>query len=296
MYGWSWEDGGRRGPLFNPLADQSGGGVLSLATTPEAVLGQYITEQLLATGATIIDGPEYEGLSSIFEGRQTPAFENVVADIFRKIIDGTIRIPTRNEVLSRTKIAIANDVDDKITPVSLYTGLYAVDGEHRQNKSWLKKTGRYGTIPFIHNGSAEKALFETVVLQSKYDDRWKTEQDKINEFNNAYPAQYSGDIYAYRSDNRWLVYNPHLNADIPESGTIPFQYHSADQISLTFEAHTFAVIEENSDHLNIYLNNYRTDKDPLWAANPDGITWGDYFANYFPSFISSPTDDLFRTS
>lgn len=56
--------------------------------------------------------------------------------MFRKILDGTIRIPSRSEVIERTKICVKNDIKPKniyssqnemepyVSPSGLYDGLY----------------------------------------------------------------------------------------------------------------------------------------------------------------------------
>ena len=48
-------------------------------------------------GATVIDGPEYPRYSTINQGRLMPCYKNMTGDIFRKVLDGTIQIPTVNQ-------------------------------------------------------------------------------------------------------------------------------------------------------------------------------------------------------
>lgn len=78
----------------------------------------------MLTGQTVIDGPELiwqqcfkeTNAVSVGDGYQSrnwecfPQFVNINIDMFRKIIDKTIRIPSRKEVIDRTKVVILQDV------------------------------------------------------------------------------------------------------------------------------------------------------------------------------------------
>ena len=129
-------------------------------------------ERLMLTGLTVIDGPEliwmqcFRELSTgVTSDGYTmrrwgtfPQFDNVSAEIFRKILDGTVRIPSRQEVIDRTKVVIINDVNSGrndarySSPATLFEGLYRMDddGNLDNNLSFFKKTGRYPTIPTVY--------------------------------------------------------------------------------------------------------------------------------------------------
>jgi hypothetical protein len=246
---------------------------------PEASGIMPTLEHALLTGQTVIDGPELTWRQTIYQAsNQTsadgytskafnvfPQFTNVSLDAFRKILDKTVRIPSREEVIARTKIAIVNDIssgadrDKYSTPQSLFTALYAMDGEWDANNTWLKKTGRYPAIPIVYkSGTYETGGFSTVVNKSAYSQRWPTTPDKVNEFNNLFPAEYSGDIYAGRMNNTWITYNPYLDSNVVTTGSIPFKYNTCDSINLTYAPYTTGVISEYNNKLQLYLNNYNT--------------------------------------
>ncbi len=133
-----------------------------------ATAGAAHLEHIMLTGMTVIDGPELiwtQCFNEIGAGSTTDGysmrrwdiysqFDNVSVDLFRKILDGTVRIPSRQEVIERTKVVILNDVDygssDQIysSPETLFQGLYRMDGDgnYEYNKTFFKKTGRYPTI------------------------------------------------------------------------------------------------------------------------------------------------------
>ena len=81
-------------------------------------------EHMMVTGETVIDAPEliwqqcFQEISAgatdngytMRRWQGFSQFTNVSVDIFRKVLDGTVRIPSRQEVINRTKYVILNDV------------------------------------------------------------------------------------------------------------------------------------------------------------------------------------------
>lgn len=235
-------------------------------------------EHIMLTGQTVIDGPELimtqssRELSTAstpdgFTRRRWeffPQFHNVNIDIFRKIIDGTIRIPARQEVINRTKVVIVNDVssgtnqDIYSSPQTLFESLYRMDGDgnYEFNKSFFKKTGRYPTVPTVYQLDDVPAnSFQVKVNKSAYATRWPNITAKVNEFNTLFPSEYTGTLYAGRHENGWVIYNP-FKVDQTASANIPFKYNTCTSMDLTFSRYTGAVVKETGTQLKIYLNNY----------------------------------------
>ena len=158
-----------------------------------------VMEQTGPNGGAVWDGPEltwreecfHETNRSTVDGYQRrnwerfPNFNGVWSDMFRKIIDGTIRIPSRAEVVGRTKIVVINDItsgNDEQKYASwgtLYDNLYKQnDPFNRGNGQWMnnycyfKKTGRYATIPICIELNDDLAKSIPVqVSKSKYTQR-----------------------------------------------------------------------------------------------------------------------------
>ncbi len=234
-------------------------------------------ERFALNGCTVFDGPELiwnddfrESVTTTdeegYESRNWEMynqFVNSCIDFFRKIIDGSIRIPTREEVIARTKVILIQDVesgndDNKYcTYPSLFKGLYQQDGNLRENYSFYKSTGRYPTVP-VAVGLADKLAqeFEVVLYQSELNKRWKNIDAKVEEFNSYFPEEYTGDIYAGRYENVWVVYNPYNTPNTTASGTIPFKYNTAADISYTLTEYTSVHMKEYADSLDIYMSNY----------------------------------------
>ncbi|WAJ71899.1 glycoside hydrolase family 98 domain-containing protein [Catenovulum adriaticum] len=298
QYSWVWSGKAKLFGEEGSREEMEQFGSLTWFTSPEALMGTHIAEHLMLTGATVIDGPEVEWASAIFRGEQTPNFKNVMVDVLRKVIDGTIVIPSRQDVAARTKVALISDGNQNNTPEDLYTGLYLMDndGEHKYNRHWLKKTGRFPTIPYLVDPPTNSEQYERVVKQSDYQNIWASETDKIAVFEALFPQISSGDMFIANVENNWLAYNPNINEDRSTNGSFNLAYNSCSSVDLTFAPHTFAVIQEQTSSLNVYLNNYRTDKRQLWDEYPEGFSsWR--LQNYvLPDFILSPTDETLRQS
>lgn len=235
-------------------------------------------EHIMLTGETVIDAPELiwqqcfqeVGAAATSNGFSTrrwetfPQFGNVNVDLFRKILDGTVRIPTRQEVINRTKVVIVNDVnsgsndEQYSSPMSLFEGLYQMDsdGNYRTNKSFFKKSGRYPTVPTVYQlNDAVAQSFQVKVNKSGYATRWPTIASKTNEFNTLFPQEYSGDLYAGRHENAWVVYNPYKTGQTA-TNSISFKYNTCDHVDLNFSQYTSGVMKEFSNSVTFYLANY----------------------------------------
>ena len=204
-----------------------------------------IAEHVMLTGQAIIDGPELITTEVSKEVSTTTdadgftqrnwawfgQYENINIDMFRKILDGTIRIPSRSEVIDRTKICIKNDIAYNegissemqrfqafLTPRTLFDALYRQDTDQGgtayenhwlDNLWWMKRTGRYPAIPQVYDLLDNDAKRLTVVKKSEYDTRWPNINAKVTELNQLFPEEYTGDIFAGRHENGWVTYNPY---------------------------------------------------------------------------------------
>ncbi len=254
---------------------------------PPAIGGMTILEHMMMTGQTVQDGPELiwnqcvRALSDakLEDGYNTrrfefyPQFTNVYMDIWRKFTtDGVLRILPRQEVIDSTKIAIFNDIDQKQTTNNwegrrshryLFTGLYALDnGTFGNDSVYLKKTGRYTTVPTIFTDNGEELGFQKVVRQSNYYKEWTSIEDKVGSFNALFSPQTNDDpetsLYVRRIDNNWLVYNnsQYEKQRKVESSTLDLRYNSCDAVTLTMPMYSFGLVIEKADGIDFYLNNY----------------------------------------
>ena len=255
----------------------------------EATKNQYrlstalpiLTERMIQNGMTVVDGPELvwadcvKGLwdatdSEGYKVRQWTffdQFQNDFLDLYRKFNDGFVRIPTRQEVIDRTKLVIIQDVnsgnnDDKYcTYPTLFEGLYRAsgDGNLKDNRNPFKSTGRYQTIPTIY-GFADNAAksIPVQVKQSQIPSRWPTISAKQEEFNKLYPNEATANCYVGRNQNTWITYNPNKTGGVT-GGMFTLKYNTCKTFDIKHQLYGTAVIKEFSDHIDVYMNNYDED-------------------------------------
>jgi len=262
-------------------------------------------EHAMLTGQTVIDGPELIWTQCFKETSATVTadgfsrrnwqtysqFDNVSIDLFRKILDGTVRIPTRKEVIDRTKVVIINDVNSNdinetfSSPQTLTEGLYRMDGDgnYENNKTFFKKTGRYPTIPTVYQLDDNDAnSFQLKINRSEYSSRWPSIESKVTELNKLFPQEYKGDLYAGRNENGWVTYNPYKTGKAASS-CIPFKYNTCDSMRLSYSQYTAGIIKEYPDKVTFYLNNY----DNVINTNLKNDTIIIYGSIIEPTFIST---------
>ena len=299
QYSWSYSG---HGQVFGTETSGAYEATLAWFSCPEALMGISIVEHLMLQGATVIDGPEVPIVTCLFDGQQTPSFKNMICDILRRVIDGTITIPSRTEVLARTKMALAINNTAYTVPdeANIYDGLYQMDGSRNNNKTWLKRSGRYPSIPTVATAADAAAITANYVALSGdnlYSDRWTDNNAKVAWFNEQYPVISTGDMYVARISNGIYAYNPYINTDQNAQASIPFKFNTCNSLELEYTPHTFSVVKESATGLKVYLNNYRTDKNSYWSGSAvSGMTQTTLQTTYLKPFIASPNDGTLRTS
>ncbi len=254
-----------------------------------------VMEQMCVNGGAVWDGPELiwreecflnqnESTSGGYTRRNwasSPHFKGIWLEMWRRLIDGTMYIPTREEVVNKTKIVVVNDLDiskgyDSYTSWDdLYNGVYLQTdpanqkkearhnyGQWYNNLCYFKSTGRYGAIPIVMGlyDDAAKAI-PLQVKRSSYTSRWGTQAKKQADFNEKYPEVSKGDLYVNRYRNQLVTYTPYtyLNAKKSASAEIPLLYNTCDTLKLQYAKLSSGVIREYADHIDFYFNNYRSD-------------------------------------
>ncbi|MBR1932176.1 MAG: glycosyl hydrolase family 98 [Prevotella sp.] len=284
-YGVRYDNCGWNGALDAILGDGHG------KKYPGAAGIGTVMEQTCVNGGAVWDGPEliwtedFQNLSNTTVDGYTrrnwgtfPNFKGVWLDMFRQIINGTMYIPTREEVVGKIKIAVQNDISASSSSNDeqkyaawgdLYDGLYKqTDPFNRGNGQWMdnfcyfKSTGRYGAIPIVtgfYDDAAKKIPVQ--VKKSQYTSRWGTLAKKTADFDAQYPEVSKGDLYVNRYRNQLVTYTPYtyLNKKRTAQGDIPLQYNTCDSLKLTYGKLSSGIIREYEDHIDFYLNNYRSD-------------------------------------
>lgn len=238
-------------------------------------------EHAMFTGQTVYDGPELIWQQCFKESSTSEAgdgytkrnwemykqFENISMDIYRKIIDGTIRILSRKEVIDRTKVVVINDLNSTganfdpgySAPENLFKGLYLMDedGVQTDHHLFFKKTGRYPAIPTVAELADDLAnSFKVQLKASQFTSGtgWGDINYKQAQFNALFPEEYaSNGMYVGRHENAWVVYNCYKEV---KTVSIPFKYNTCDKMELAFGKYSVAAIKEYADKVDFYLTNY----------------------------------------
>ena len=252
-----------------------------------------VMEQVCVNGGAVWDGPELIWREECFLNQgdtnvdgytrrnwiSSPHFRGIWTDMWRRIIDGTMYIPTREEVVGKTKIVVVNDITSGYESYTswddLYNGVYLQTdpanqkkesrhnyGQWYNNLCYFKSTGRYGAIPIVIGLYDDIAKSIPVqVKRSSYTSRWGTQAKKQADFNAQYPEVSKGDLYVNRFRNQLVTYTPYtyLNVKKTASADIPLLYNTCDSLKLTWGKLSSAVVREYADHIDFYLNNYRSD-------------------------------------
>lgn len=245
---------------------------------PVALGAALQLEHITLNGQTVIDGPELiwrqdfreQGTVQVGDGYLSrswgtfPQFRNINIDLFRKILDGTIRLMTRKEVIDRTKIVIIQDIhsgaeiEQYCLPKWFHLGTSALDHDNgrEDNHFYLRKTGRYPAIPVVAELTGNAAnSFKYKYNQSTISNTWSNLSTKTRDLNRIFPKEYDGQLFAGRHENCWVTYNPWVDV---RSAVIPFKYNTCESMELTFETFTTGVWREYPDRLTCYLTNYKT--------------------------------------
>jgi len=255
---------------------------------PNAAGFGTVMEQTCVNGGAVWDGPEliwtedFQNLSNTVVSNYYrrnwglfPGFRNGWLDMFSKIVDGTMYIPTREEVVEKTKVYVINNVttgsdEDKYAAWGdLYDGLYKQsdpfnkgDGRWMNNYCYFKKTGRYGAIPvgLAPQDSIAKAI-PSKVNKSTRNSRWSSQAAKTQELNKLYPLVSKGDLYVNRFRNQLVTYTPYtyLNTKKRAQAQLPLLYNTCDSLRLDWGKLSTAILHEYADSITLYLNNYRSD-------------------------------------
>ena len=251
-------------------------------------------EQCGINGGAVWDGPETipdecfkEAGKSTVDGYTRrnwttyEGFRGAWIDMWRKVIDGTLYIPTRKEVVDSTRIVIlantnsGSDEDKYATWGTLFDGLYKQndptnkgDGQWMNNNCYFKSTGRYHTIPVCVELYDDLAKTIPVKLnRATAKSNWSTVAKKQKVFNEQYPVISEGDLFVSRAQNQLVTYMPYtyLNKKKTATGKVPLLYNTCDSLTLTLGMLGSGIVREYADHIDFYLNNFRTDTTTVVA-------------------------------
>ena len=246
---WHWQLDGN-GALF----DGSGGDAWKQCLTwPENMYTQDVV-MAASQGATCFKS-EAQWYSNATKGMRTPTYQYSMIPFLEKLVNGEVKIPTREEVLARTKaIVVGAENWNNFNYDTAYSNLYP-------------KTGQYGIVPFVPSSCPEEELdrYELVVRENYGKDGLKKLLDTV------YPVQKSeGSAYMETFGDTWYWMNSSEDKDVKQYTEFTTAINGSDRVRIEGEPHVFGIIKESPDALNVYLSNYRLDKTELWDGTYPG--------------------------
>lgn len=284
---WKWWEL-QLGKLFDSRGVYAGDGqgeeARAVVMEPEAMLGMEMLS-IYANGGTIYNFEHPAYVYGSYD-KTSPAFSNAVAEIFRYILENPA--PTKEEILADTEVILHGNV-----PNNFYTGLTS---DYQASPTY--KTGRYNLAPNVPEAvTVDTAIADKVVEYSSLPG------NKVDYYNSKYEAEYTGSAFAQKVEDVWVLYNSLFNEQGTQDATVAVANQS---VKVDMTEHTFTMMKEEKDGINVYLNNYRVNKDSVWegvtAATPNWNTdvntdlqdWvRDWYCN---DELRADGEDTFRTT
>ncbi|MDR0625718.1 MAG: hypothetical protein LBG11_00425, partial [Bifidobacteriaceae bacterium] len=251
---FAWQATGR-GNVYGGY--QSSTGATAALVYPEAQVGNAVLSAAMM-GATAFTNFELPAYSFATWGKATPLAKNVVFPIIRQIADGKIKIPSKAEVAASVKVGVIEDVRMNSDQVSAYKVA---------NNNWNQSTGRYHTLawmPKLLVHDPDSAAVPVTITASEWYAALPTAEARKAWLDENFPEEYTGTLFAERMGNQWLTYNSQIDYESNQYAEIPFQYNSAESMTLTYAGNTLGWITEEDDQLDVFLSNYLTDHTYLW--------------------------------
>ncbi len=285
---------------------------ITTAKYPPALFGIDMIADMVG-GATVyaIEGTfSRGGLYHFVDGEVilTPTFYDVLYPIYQMILNGAV--PSKEQVKEKIKVAYKMTLpasyplrgNDAHILQGLYCDSFTFFQENIENvyldcsKDWVPSTGRYFLIPILPIYSdPEEVLPNSYILNDfKY---WLNllfiNPIKERFFNKRYEETYTGDGVLFDINDYIYIFNSNENKTIDSEQSVSYTLpKSKKEINATLVAHTYAIINENEEKIEIDLCNLRLDTDAVC----NGLESEDAFMRAYAAGgkMDNPRD--FRTS
>ncbi len=256
---------------------------ITTAKYPPALFGIDMIADMVG-GATVyaIEGTfSRDGLYHFVDGEVilTPTFYDVLYPIYQMILGGAV--PDKEEVKENIKVAYkmtfptsyALSGNDAHLLQGLYCDTFTFFQEKIDNiyfdctKTWVPSTGRYYIIPILPIYSNPKEVLpESKILGdfTYFFNLLFINPIKTRFFNKYYEETYTGDGVLFDINDYVYIFNSNENKTINSEQTVTYTLpKSKKEITTTFAAHTYAIINETEEKIEIDLCNLRLDTDAV---------------------------------
>ncbi|KJQ52801.1 galactose-binding domain-containing protein [Microbacterium sp. SA39] len=207
---------------------------------PESMTVQSMLK-VVSQGGTAFK-TEAQWFTNVTDGERLAGYEYAIIPFLRDLKSGAIKIPSKQEVLDQNKMVYKGSVYDQSTMWDTSTS------------NIFPRTGRYGIIPMVPNTIPNTSLtmFEDIATSGQ-SQAW---------FDARYPQEvFSSNTYLTRNTSTWYWMNYAENRQMTAKSSFKPKSSPATSIQVEAPNHTFAVMTESANKVDVILNNYRVNKD-----------------------------------
>ncbi len=257
---------------------------ITTAKYPPALYGIDMIADMVG-GATVyaIEGMfSRGGLYHFVDGEVvlTPTFYDVLYPIYQLILNGAV--PSKEEVKENIKVAYkmtypthspALTGNDAHLLQGLYCDTFTFFQENFNNiffdctKTWVPSTGRYYIVPILPLYSNPKEVLPEAEILNDFSYFFRLlfiNPIKVMFFNKHYEETYKGDGVLFDINDYIYIFNSNENKTIDSEQSVSYTMpESKLQLNATFAAHTYAIIDESEEKIEIDLCNLRLDTDAV---------------------------------
>ncbi len=253
---------------------------------PPALFGIDMIADLVG-GATVyaIEGTfSRGGLYHWVDGEvvMTPTFNDVLYPFYQLVLNGAV--PDKNQVKEKIKVAYkmtspvahALSGNDAHILQGLYCDSFSFFNENFDvesnpyndcTKDWVPSTGRYYIVPIlpIHSDPKE-VLPESYILNdfTYFIQLLFIKPIKQLFFNMKYKETYTGDGVLFDINDYVYIFNSNENKTVNSDQTVSYNLpETGIELKTNFVAHTYSIIKQDGNKLEIDLCNLRLDTDDV---------------------------------
>ncbi|WP_435748373.1 galactose-binding domain-containing protein [Microbacterium sp. PMB16] len=217
---------------------------------PEAMTVQSMLK-VVSQGGTAFK-TEAQWFTNVTDGERLAGYEFAIIPFLRDLKSGAIKIPTKQEVLDQNKMVYKGSVYNESTMWDTSAS------------NIFPRTGRYGIIPMVPNTipNANLSMFENIATSGQ-SQSW---------FDSLYPQEaIASNTFLLRNTNSWYWMNYAENREGVASSSFDPKQSAATGFGIEAPNHTYAVMKESTNKVDVILNNYRVNKDNVRTSSIYGV-------------------------
>lgn len=262
---WHWQVDGDKQSLFGENDDYVEDEWEMIFSYPE---NMYVQSMMLvmSRGGTCFKA-EAPNFSTSYGGKPLAGFAYGISPLLERIINGSISIPNKEQVLQSTDFAVLGKQN------------YSKANYDYNESNLYPKQGASGIVPLLPKNLrlAERKVFldkgirliDYPLSDSEFMSLFKTNDA------NTYLTRVATDWY--------YIHNVENERKVKYASFSPV-LASAEKFYIESEEHTSAIISEKVNGFNVYISNYRTDKTNMFKEGTpkerENLGWAKYVSKY----------------